>query len=209
MSFYWKLVLFGGFLCVMGAFYGCKSAKGVFSDEERRIIHAGGSTGIMRLYTVDDSCDSALLRRNSEPVTEKLFSSPDFTVLAERMLATVKNPDNEGVGIAAPQVGILRRVVAVQRFDKKGEPFEIYVNPEIISYSDKKVAGTEGCLSVPGMRGVVSRAEGITLRYRDGVSFAERVEEVSGFTAVIFQHEIDHLNGRLYIDIASEMDTVR
>ena len=107
--------------------------------------------------------------------------------------------DANGAGLAAPQVGILRRMIAVQRFDKPGEPFEIYLNPEIVEYSAETAPGREGCLSIPGCYGEVTRAQQIVLRYRDE-QFAERTERINGFTAVIFQHEVDHLDGILYTD---------
>lgn len=208
MSFRLKLLPLSIFFSAMCAFSGCKSVTGVFSENELLVIHAGGA-GIMRLYTVDNPADSVLLRSKSAAVQEEMLTSPDFSLLVNRMLATVNDPDNEGVGIAAPQVGILRRIIAVQRFDKEGEPFEVYVNPEIVFYSGNKISGIEGCLSVPGMRGRVARAAEITLRYRDSKTFEEREETVSGYTAVIFQHETDHLNGRLYTDIASETESVQ
>ena len=194
---------------VMFMVLGCKSTMDVFSPDELRVIHSDNSSGLMRLCTVNVLNDSLLLRSKSAEVSKGMFGSPDFAVLTERMLATVMNPDNEGVGIAAPQVGVLRRVIAVQRFDKVGKPFEIYINPEITYYSEEKQTGAEGCLSVPGLWGRVERSKEITIRYRDGRTFEERCENVSGFTAVIFQHEFDHLNGRLYIDIASETEVKR
>ena len=130
---------------------------------------------------------------------EKMVGSEELATLCRRMLATVKDPANEGVGIAAPQVGLLRRMVAVQRFDKAGEPFEFFLNPEIIAMLGENKPGGEGCLSVPDMRGVVSRSHHIVLRYRD-VDFVEHTDTVEGFTAVIIQHEVDHLDGVLYID---------
>jgi peptide deformylase len=87
----------------------------------------------------------------------------------------------------------------VQRFDKAGEPFEFFLNPEIIAMLGENKPGGEGCLSVPDMRGVVSRSHHIVLRYRD-VDFVEHTDTIEGFTAVIFQHEVDHLDGVLYID---------
>lgn len=90
-------------------------------------------------------------------------------------------------------------MIAVQRFDKPGEPFEIYLNPEIVEYSAETAPGREGCLSIPGCYGEVTRAQQIVLRYRDE-QFAERTERIGGFTAVIFQHEVDHLDGILYTD---------
>ena len=89
--------------------------------------------------------------------------------------------------------------LAVQRFDKAGEPFEFFLNPEIIAMLGENKPGGEGCLSVPDMRGVVSRSHHIVLRYRD-VDFVEHTDTIEGFTAVIFQHEVDHLDGVLYID---------
>ena len=169
-----------------------------FSAAERETIRSGGE-GIMRVLTVDDRSDSLTLRRKSAPMVEGMERADDYETLRRRMLATVQDPENTGVGVAAPQVGILRRMIAVQRFDKPGEPFEIYLNPKIVEYSAETAPGREGCLSIPDRSGEVKRAQRITLRYRDE-QFAERLERISGFTAVIFQHEIDHLDGILYTD---------
>ena len=174
------------------ALAGCSQG---FSAAERETIRSGGE-GIMRVLTVDDRSDSLTLRRKSAPMVEGMERADDYETLRRRMLATVQDPENTGVGIAAPQVGILRRMIAVQRFDKPGEPFEIYLNPKIVEYSAETAPGREGC---PDRSGEVKRAQRITLRYRDE-QFAERLERISGFTAVIFQHEIDHLDGILYTD---------
>lgn len=177
------------------ALAGCSQG---FSAAERETIRSGGE-GIMRVLTVDDRSDSLTLRRKSAPMVEGMERADDYETLRRRMLATVQDPENTGVGIAAPQVEILRRMIAVQRFDKPGEPFEIYLNPKIVEYSAETAPGREGCLSIPDRSGEVKRAQRITLRYRDE-QFAERLERISGFTAVIFQHEIDHLDGILYTD---------
>ena len=153
----------------------------------------------MRILPANDRSDSLTLRRKSAPMAEGMERADDYETLRRRMLTTVRDPENTGVGIAAPQVGILRRMIAVQRFDKPGEPFEIYLNPEIIEYSAETASGREGCLSIPGFYGDVKRAQQITLRYHDE-QFAERTERINGFTAVIFQHEVDHLNGIFYTD---------
>lgn len=174
------------------------AACGGFSRSERATIGRGGD-GIMRVLSIADSADSLALRRHSAKMDARTAVSDDFALLRRRMLATVRDPRNEGVGIAAPQVGILRRVIAVQRFDKAGEPFEFYLNPEILSAGGAAEAGREGCLSVPEIYGTVTRPQRITLRYRD-ISFNEVTETVEGFTAVIFQHEIDHLDGILFTD---------
>lgn len=174
------------------------TACGGFDAGERRIIN-GGEGEIMRVLTTADRDDSLTLRRISAPLDEKAVASDDFAVLRRRMLATVRNPQNEGVGIAAPQVGVSRRLIAVQRFDKAGEPFEFYINPEILSVSGEAEEGPEGCLSVDGVRGSVARPRRIELRYRNE-RFVDTTETVEGFTAVIFQHETDHLDGVLFID---------
>lgn len=175
------------------------SCSGEFSKSEREIIGNSGE-GIMPLWTVDIPEEEEFLRLKAEPLTASMIATPEFNVLCERMLATVNDPDNEGVGIAAPQVGLSRRLVAVQRFDKEGEPFEFFVNPEIVEFSEEREYGSEGCLSVPDMSGDVLRSTSIRLRYNRPSDFELVEEVVEGFTAVIFQHEIDHLNGVLYID---------
>lgn len=169
-----------------------------FTPAEREII-GSGEGDVMRVLSIADEQDSTLLRQTSQPLTAKMVGQEEFSTLCRRMLLTVQNPGNEGVGIAAPQVGILRRLVAVQRFDKEGEPFEFFINPEIVTRDEELVAGGEGCLSVPELYGDVERSQGITLRYRDA-EYKLCEERVEGFTAVIFQHEIDHLDGKLFID---------
>lgn len=184
-------------VCVLfAAAAGC--ARQGFDAAERRLI-AEGRGGLMRVLTIADRDDSLFLRGVSAPLTARMLRTEKFSLLCRSMLATVRDSANAGVGIAAPQVGIARRMVAVQRFDKPGYPFEVYVNPEIVRRSDSLVAGPEGCLSVPDLYGRVKRAQAIELRYRD-TAFVEHTETVSGYTAVIFQHEIDHLDGVLYID---------
>ena len=172
-----------------------------FTEAEKATIGTGNN--MMPVMSIDNEKDSLLIRKKSKPLTKKDVLSEEFATLCRRMLKTVRNPENEGVGIAAPQVGILRRLVAVQRFDKEGEPFEFYVNPEIVEYGEPKEYGNEGCLSVPNHRGEVLRSRCITLRYRD-LQFKRQTEIIEDFTAVIFQHEIDHLDGILYIDRISD-----
>lgn len=174
------------------------SCSSEFTSTEREIIYSGESE-IMRVMSIANEQDSLLLRTPSKPLNKKLLQQDEFQTLCFRMLATVQNPENEGVGIAAPQVGILRRLVAVQRFDKEGKPFEFFINPEIVDKDSVLVAGGEGCLSVPEIYEDVERSQRITLRYYDA-DFVQHEEVIEGFTAVIFQHEIDHLDGKLFID---------
>ncbi|CAM4252681.1 peptide deformylase [Paenibacillus tarimensis] len=109
--------------------------------------------------------------------------------------------DAEGVGLAAPQVGILKRVIVV---DTGEEPGLIeMVNPELVE-KDGEQLGPEGCLSIPGLSGDVRRAQRIKVKGQDrnGEPFTVEAE---GFLARAFQHEIDHLNGVLFTDLAEEL----
>lgn len=164
---------------------------------------------ILRVLTVDNPEDSLVLRMSCSDLTPEMLASPEYTALAGLMVATVTDPSEDGVGIAGPQVGISRRIVAVQRFDKPGEPFEVYPNIRIIATRGDLCPGPEGCLSVPGRRGNVLRSRDIDIRYTlapaasaagTPLALRDTVERIQGFTAVIFQHECDHLDGVLYID---------
>lgn len=187
-------------ICLLLILAGC---GGRFSRTEKGIIN-GTDNGPMRVLTTENTEDSLFLRRTAEPVKRSDTKSQYFKTLQERMLETVNDPANEGVGIAAPQVGISRRLIAVQRFDKPGEPFEFYINPEIICYSDTTGEGREGCLSVPDYAGQVIRSREIEVCYLNE-EFRPVTETISGYTAVIFQHETDHLDGILYTDKAKTL----
>ena len=155
---------------------------------------------VMRVLTVEDTLDLAVLRAISIDLPVREIASETFNTLARRMLATVTSPEQDGVGIAAPQVGLNRRMIAVQRFDKPGEPFEVYPNIRITGVHGPEELGAEGCLSVPGRRGNVMRSRNVDIAYVSPRTLKDTVESVHGFTAVIFQHECDHLDGVLYID---------
>ena len=183
------------------------SCTGNFSTTDREIIYGNiadgdGGRGLLHVLTVDNTGENEVLREKSVDMSKRAIRSEDYRLLAERMVETVSDTAVGGVGIAGPQVGINKRVVAVQRFDKDGEPFEVYPNIHIISYSDDKQNGFEGCLSVPGRREKVERSQTVVISYIDSSvrSCPEVRDTVSGFTAVIFQHEVDHLEGIIYTD---------
>lgn len=139
--------------------------------------------------------DNEILRKVSIPAK---LGGEGYDVLENYM----KEAIGTGVGIAAPQVGINRRVIMVQRFDKEEKPFEFYYNIEIKKTYGEKVVGWEGCLSIPAGFGQVERWQDIDIEYDaevDGKT-VRKSENIKGFTAVIFQHETDHLNGILFID---------
>ncbi len=116
--------------------------------------------------------------------------------LLDDMLETMRHAD--GIGLAAPQVGVLRRVVVIEH----EETIYDLINPEIIQ-AEGAITDVEGCLSIPGRAGMVERPEKVTVRAmgRDGQMHTYSGE---GLLARAFCHEIDHLNGRLYIDIMIE-----
>ena len=188
-------------LLLLILFFSLAEGGSTWSTGEKSLIKG---SGVMRVLTIEDTADSLFLRTPSKNLSVKEIRSPEYTVLAERMLATVTSPEQDGVGIAGPQVGISRRIVAVQRFDKEGEPFEVYPNIRITAQRGERQPGPEGCLSVPGRRGEVLRYRDIDITYTLPETGRDTTERVEGFTAVIFQHEIDHLDGILYIDKLQE-----
>lgn len=173
------------------------------TSEECSLIN--DSPEVMRVLTVANAEDSLFLRQSCRNLNMADIHSDEFKVLSRKMVSTLVSPEQDGVGIAGPQVGLSRRIIAVQRFDKEGEPIEIYVNPWIVETRGELVPGPEGCLSVPNCRGDVPRWQDITICYTDTLS--DRIdqpreirEDIVGYTAVIFQHEIDHLDGIIYTD---------
>lgn len=138
-----------------------------------------------------------ILRQKSKPVPK---ITPNIHKLLDNMADTMY--DAQGVGLAAVQIGILKRVIIVDiggQEDEEGQLYEL-INPEIIASSGEQI-GPEGCLSIPGLNGDVKRADHITIKGldRDG---HELVIHAEGYLARAFQHEIDHLNGILFTDIA-------
>jgi len=192
------LILAVALFIIIRGYMPDRSAGG-FTAEERALIH--GTDSIFRVLTIEDSLDLSVLRTPSTDLSPRTIRSNDFMNLCRLMFKTVTHPSQDGVGLAAPQIGINRRVIAVQRFDKPGEPFEVYPNIRIIWASDSLAYGPEGCLSVPDRRGDVLRSQEIIVEYALTQHPKWFVRDtVQGYTAVIFQHEIDHLDGVLYID---------
>jgi len=140
-----------------------------------------------------------LLYQRSEEI--KQFDDPELLSLIEDMFDTMA--DSDGAGLAAPQIGVLQRLVIFSvesnpRYpDAETVPRTILINPEIEVLDDERESGWEGCLSIPGMRGVVSRP--INIRYSGYNEKGEKFSrEVSDFHARVVLHECDHLDGILY-----------
>lgn len=152
----------------------------------------GGSMAIRNIRKEGDP----LLRKKSKVV-------PDVTdrikVLLDDMAETMYQAD--GVGLAAPQVGILKRVIVVDPHDETTGLVKL-VNPEIIE-ADGEQVGVEGCLSIPNFNATVKRPEHVKVKYIDEDG-NEKIWDAHGFPAVILSHEIDHLDGILFRDKSIE-----
>lgn len=106
-----------------------------------------------------------------------------------------------GVALAAPQIAALERIVIIRKHldDKSNTDFDVFLNPEIVKYEGAVEKEPEGCLSVPDIYGLVPRYESIRLKALDESGRPVRMK-ISGFLARVFQHEVDHLHGKLFVD---------
>lgn len=165
-----------------------------FSPAEKQKILSGDTATMLRVYVNTSNYDMEVLGAVSREIDP---ADPLLPLLSRRMYLSMRDTANPGVGIAAPQVGINRNVIWIQRFDKSGSPFEFMINPVIIKASLLSRKGGEGCLSVPDERGELLRSYAIMVEYQsfDGGWHTEMLED---FSAVIFQHEYDHLQGILF-----------
>ncbi len=151
---------------------------------------------ILPIVTYDDD----ILRQEAEPV-EKVTA--ELRELIDDMFETMYNAD--GVGLAAPQIGRLLRIFVVDpgpvSEEEEGPDYGpmAMINPRIVFESEEKVSMEEGCLSIPGVNGTVSRPEKIKVEYRDA-EFKKQELEVDGWLARVIQHEKDHLDGVLFLD---------
>jgi peptide deformylase len=141
-----------------------------------------------------------ILRRRGADVTA--FGA-ELRVVAAEMIETMRR--EEGVGLAAPQVGLEMRLLVALRMadpdDEEAEPI-VLVNAEVVERSRETWEYEEGCLSIPGIRGDVTRPLRVMIRYRD-LDGVERTLGAEGMFARVLQHEIDHTEGRLFIDYLS------
>ena len=135
------------------------------------------------------------LRKTSQGFSVEEMRSTETQQLIDDMMQTMK--EEHGVGLAAPQVGVHKRLIVCDT--KRG--IEAFLNPEIVKVSTRMVQSEEGCLSIPKVYGVVERHKNVKV-----VAYNRHGEKVQvktgGLLAVIFQHEIDHLDGVLFIDRA-------
>ncbi len=151
------------------------------------------------------------LRKIASPVPLDQLQSPRYQEFIDHLINTMRAED--GAGIAAPQVDVVERIFVMEvdnnpRYpDKPSFPLLVAINPEIKPIGTKQVESWEGCLSIPNIRGKLMRwaQVKITGYDRDGHFFEK---ELSDFAAVVAQHELDHLNGILFIDRMKDMKSL-
>ena len=150
------------------------------------------------------------LRQVCNRVTETMLRDNDFSRFLKALVKTMRRA--HGVGLAANQVGVGLQAIVLECRTSRRYPdapsfgLQSYVNPRIVSVSRKKVVDWEGCLSIPGYRGLVPRHEWIVVTATTPSGRAVR-KRVRGFEARVFQHEIDHINGRFYVDRMPNLQT--
>ncbi len=154
----------------------------------------------MPKLTIETGEENEILRSVSEKVRPDEIRK--YRSLADDMVRHIKNPDNGGVGLAAPQVGVNKRLVVVslmQDYDDENFRTIAMINPEIIEYSSDTCTDKEWCLSVPGESGEVRRWSWVKVTFLDpeGKKYVMKLENLC---ARILQHEIDHLDGILFTD---------
>ena len=153
-----------------------------------------------------------LLREEAKPFTEEEIISEETKVLLEDMWDSLEEAG--GIGLAAPQIGVSKKLAVIKLSEESDrypdmETSEAYVifNP-IINVIDRELQGFwEGCLSVPGLRGYVERPRKVRIDFLDE-NAKERTIEVEDFLATVFQHELDHLIGMLYVDRMEDVSTL-
>lgn len=144
------------------------------------------------------------LRKIAEPVALSELATPEFKALLTDLYDTMKAEG--GIGIAAPQINVSKQVTLIElpsnseRYGTlEASPVFIIINPKIIVFDEHPQGFWEGCLSVPGLRGFVERPRAVKINYLDELG-NEKEFIAEDFLSTVFQHELDHLFGKLYID---------
>lgn len=183
-------------------FISCKTMQ-PFGGKDLSLITSGTVEMPFRVLLVTDRQDSIVLRQPCSDL-KNFAADPAFYLLVARLKKTLEVEN--GVGIAAPQVGISKNLFLFMRTDLPDKPIQVAVNPRIIRQSDTTVCfERDGCLSIPDRSGNSLRYSWIDVEYRNekGEKIRERLEGYSRqntFTAIIFQHEYDHTKGILFTD---------
>lgn len=151
-----------------------------------------------------------VLRQLAKKVEKEEIKTPEFQTFIDSLLESMHF--HKGVGLAAPQVFVSKRIVAIwvpteMDENEKGITATVFINPELNDFSEEIEDGWEGCLSLKGLRGVVPRHQALTLEALDRLG-KKVTMKLSGFTARVLQHEVDHLDGKVFVDRMRDMSTL-
>lgn len=182
-------------ISVFLVFFSVLSFAQKYSKAEISLIKSGAFGTALPIFQTSDSLQHQVLLDQSIDADPK---DKNTKILVDRMKLSLISTQS-GVGIAAPQVGINRNIVWVKRFDKAEKPLEYFLNPKILWRSEILNLGPEGDLSIEIFRDYFYRSQVIQVEYYD-LKGKKITEIVEGFTAIILQHEIDHLSGILISD---------
>lgn len=171
---------------------------------------------VRRILQMEKPDELALLKRKSVRVAQ--FDA-DLGRLVDDMVETMRAAD--GVGLSAPQVGVLRRVVTMEMpgeyeeledgelLETKPPELFVLVNPEIVKIAPERLPMQEGCLSLPGCYADVPRAPSVQIKYRDVKGKERRIKATDHLLSQCIQHEIDHLDGVLFMERVEDISTLR
>ena len=184
-----------------GLLFGCSARDGAWTTRlrpsARALLRSGPRPLPIVQWRLGRPNRGSVLRRAADPASG--LARADLSRLDTLMRQTLKQ--SGGVGLAAPQVGVSRRVVLVQLQNRKRDVITC-VDPRIVGSSRDLVSGYEACLSVRGVGGLVQRVQWVEVAYVDDLGRPRR-HRATGWEARIFQHELDHLEGRLYVDLVA------
>lgn len=197
------------FVCILTLLtmvcYSCNNNKSMMTESEIQLINSDSADTPFYVLQTTDEQDSLFLRKQALDLDAKsIKEDADLQLLIARMKATLD--DEEGVGLAAPQVGISRNLFLFLRIDKPDFPVQVAINPQIVNTPEGMICFKgDGCLSIPDISGDTYRFPWVDVEYYDEMGELHK-ERLTGhsreddFTGIIFQHEFDHLQGILFID---------
>jgi peptide deformylase len=171
---------------------------------------------LRRILKIEDPDDKKVLKTRCHPVK---LPTPGLRQLIDDMVETMHAAN--GVGLAAPQVGVLYRVAVIyippeveeladgRKVEVAPEQHFTLINPEIVKAGSGEVIGLEGCLSLPGWYGDVPRANWVTVEYQDIDGRRHRIRKATGLLGRALQHEIDHLDGVLFTERIRDLSTLK
>ena len=191
-------------LCAILFLAGCTS--GTFTGEEKKMIR--NSPDLLNVLTIEDRQDSLFLRTPGSEVTAADMNSKEYAELCRKMIYTCYEPVYDCAAMVASQVGVAKRIAVIKRLDKPASPWEDYCNLRMVETRGVKRESIENCASIPGKTDTLMRWKDITVAYLDPDCKRGRprevTEDITGYTAVLFQQQIDLMDGIFYTDRLGE-----